>query len=138
MKIFIVFCNTLYDLSYLKKKYNINLLNEFDIVNIIEHPCHFTKYNFGKTKLCYHTATMLEYRDYLLHNKITVEYINFYNFNAKIFYKKTNQYFCIDPLDKSLINELELNKVHIFENINFLLTYAEHINLYKTTKNINP
>jgi deoxyribodipyrimidine photolyase-related protein len=79
---------------------------------------------------------MLEYRDYLLNNKITVEYINFYNFNAKIFYKKTNQYFCIDPLDKSLINELELNKVHIFENINFLLTYAEHINLYKTTKSI--
>lgn len=136
MKIFIIFCNTLFDILYIKKKYGINLKDDFDVINIIEHPCHFTKYNFGKTKLCYHKATMLEYKDYLLKNKIKVEYINFFNFNAKKFYKKTNQYFCIDPLDKSLINELEDNDVNIFENMNFLLSYAEHIKIYKTTKNI--
>jgi deoxyribodipyrimidine photolyase-related protein len=136
MKIFLIFCNTLFDLNYLKKQYNISLKDDFDKIIIIEHSSHFTKYNFGKTKLVYHKATMFEYKDYLLQNNINFEYIEIFKFNNKNFYKKTYQYFCIDPLDKALISELENNDVNIFENKNFLLTYAEHLRLAKNSNNI--
>jgi deoxyribodipyrimidine photolyase-related protein len=136
MKIFLIFCNNLYELEFIKKKYNINIKEEFDFVQIVEHPCHFTKYNFGKTKLCYHKATMLEYRDYLITNKIKTEYTNIFEFNINNFYKKSNTYYCIDPLDNDLNNELKKNNVNIFENKNFLFSYTEHINIYKNTKSI--
>ena len=136
MKIFLIFCNSLYELSYLKKKYNINLKEEFGLIQLIEHPCHFTKYNFGKTNLCYHKSTMLEYKDYLVANKIKVEYIDIIKFNINNFYKKIHKYYCIDPLDYELNGQLEKNGVKIFENKNFLLSYTEHINIYKNSKNI--
>ena len=136
MKIFLIFCNTLFEINYLKKKYNINLKNEYDKIIIVEHSIHFTKYNFGKTKLVYHKSTMLEYKDYLLQNNIKVDYIDILNFNNKIFYKKNIDYFCIDPLDKELTEELNENNVKIYENKNFLLTYNEHTDIAKDINNI--
>jgi len=130
MKIFIIFCNTLFELSFLKKMYNINLKDDFNKIIFVEHPCHFTKYHFSKTKLCYHKATMLEYFKYLKANNIkNCSYINVFEF-SKNFYNKNIQYFCIDPLDKGIINELKKNNVNIFENKNFLLSYSEHIKIF--------
>ena len=87
MKIFLIFANTLFEVEYIKLKYNIDLGKDFDCIQIIEHPIHFKKYKFGKTKLCYHVSTMLEYKDYLYSklnkNNIKIEYIKVNDFNEK-------------------------------------------------------
>ena len=133
MKIFLIFANTLFEVEYIKAKYNIDLGKDFDCIQIIEHPIHFKKYKFGKTKLCYHVSTMFDYLYSKLNkNNIKIEYIKVNNFNEKNILKKNNEYFCIDILDK----EFEKYDIHIFENMNFLLSYTEHIQIYKNYKTI--
>ncbi|MGA1050431.1 MAG: cryptochrome/photolyase family protein [Minisyncoccia bacterium] len=57
---------------------DITRLNNRDIVFLIEEPLYFSEFKFHKQKLVLHRASMQRYRQYLEHNQIKVEYIEFH------------------------------------------------------------
>lgn len=53
-------------------------LKSSDIIFLIEEPLYFSEFKFHKQKLVLHRASMQRYRQYLEHNQIKVEYIEFH------------------------------------------------------------
>ena len=68
---------------------NIDLLKHKKVY-LIEEPRFFTDLQYHKLKIAYHRASMKSYYDYLVSNKIIVDYIE-YNMNIINLYKKLNK-----------------------------------------------
>jgi deoxyribodipyrimidine photolyase-related protein len=124
MKIFIIFPVHLFeDISVIKSI-------KPDIIYIIEEPIYFTRFPFHKIKLCYHRATMKFYYDYLINNKINVQYIDYYNVKYNnIIIKKVNEIYLYDPIDHQLLDKILKYKINdnitILDNPGFTETFEE-------------
>jgi deoxyribodipyrimidine photolyase-related protein len=113
MDIFVIYPNTLCEISYLKNnEKNNEKIKKYHYV-IWEHPHFFTKYKYNKKKIMLHRASMKYYYDYLKSHKCSVEYIEFHE---TFKYKK---YSSFDPVSKGITK-------NSFETPNFLLTKDDY------------
>ena len=115
MNIFIIFPIHLFsDISNLKDKK----------VYLIEEPRFFTDFKYHKLKLAYHRATMKSYFDFLLKNKINVNYID-YNENIINLYKSISKknIYAYDLGDNVLETKLKkyIQNINIVQTLNFLV-----------------
>ena len=123
--ILLLFPNQLFDIKY------INRINPDKII-IWESNLHFTHFNFHKSKLLLHRASMKYYESYLLENSFEVEYLEFKPFpklyDVLINYKNYKIH-CFYPADYLLERRLnryknELNIIIDFhENPNFITDF---------------
>jgi deoxyribodipyrimidine photolyase-related protein len=138
MDIFLIFPTQLYS--------NLNLLINKKIY-LIEEPRYFVDFKYHKLKIAYHRSTMKSYYDYLLNNKIEVEYIDFYLVNTK-FYKSLNnivkdkKIYIYNPTDKILLNNIlkYIPNIIIEETLNFTINeklIKENINKFYNGKKYN-
>jgi len=117
MTIFIIFPIHLFS--------NIKLLKNKKIY-LIEEPRFFTDFKYHKLKLAYHRASMKYYYNYLLSNKLVVEYINFKDVSDKFYKDLSKKYKNIsiyNPSDHTLKNKIEklINNITIIDTLNFLV-----------------
>ena len=118
MKTLLLLPNQLFNLDILK---NI----EFNNIVLYEHPTFFEAYNYHKSKLVFHRASMCAYYD-MLQKKYTVKYLEY---NNKLNIK--NDILLFDPTDFDITNELKkyTNKLklnlQIFDSPLFIFTLSE-------------
>jgi deoxyribodipyrimidine photolyase-related protein len=102
---------------------NINELKNKKIY-LIEEPRFFIDFKYHKLKLAYHRASMKSYYNYLISNKLDVEYINFKDVTNK-FYKDLvkKNISMYDPSDYILKNKIKklINNIIIINTLNFLV-----------------
>ncbi len=123
MKYFIIYPTQLF-------KPNVNLLNSFDKIFIIEDPVYINK-SFHKQKLLLHIASMKCYFDTLSNNVTTkVIYMDINNINYQIF--KSHKITLYDPIDKAILNKLNKLEYTIIDSPAFICT----LNDLQTFKNI--
>ena len=129
----IILPNQLFPIKLIQKK-----IKNIEHIYLIEEPRFFTDFKFHKLKIMYSRASMKKYKDNL---KITVTYIDYYNVTNSLYEKlNTNKTYYFNPIDHALFNKFKkhLNKAHIVNGINFLLTPDEIIEnknvFYKNNK----
>jgi deoxyribodipyrimidine photolyase-related protein len=114
--------------------------DEFDsIKNIIiyEHPKFFTQFNYHKTKLVFHRATMKSYYDYL--NKKYSKKVIYVNYDENILSKLNNDLYIYDPIDFVIHDKLtelcKKNKINltILDSKLFLLKNSDIDDYIKET-----
>jgi deoxyribodipyrimidine photolyase-related protein len=116
----IIFPNQLYDIKFSKDLH----------IYLVEEPRFFTDFKFHKLKLAYHRASMKKYYD-KLKKKYKIKYINF-NQVTNAFYKELKEITIYDPYDIILLEKLnKLVKVNILDNIQFLLTNQQVVEMQK-------
>jgi len=107
---------------------------DFDNIILYEHPKFFEEYNYHKSKLVYHRATMKSYYNYM-NKKYKIKYLNYYE---KLDIK--NDMIIYDPIDFDIINDLKkYTKKHkinleITNNPLFIFT-EEELDEYISTTN---
>jgi len=82
--------------------FNIDIIKKIEFNNIVlyEHPKYFEEYNYHKSKLVFHRATMCAYYD-MLQKKYNIKYLEYYDkLNIK------NDIILFDPTDFDIKNEL--------------------------------
>jgi len=82
--------------------FNLNIIKNIEFSNIIlyEHPKFFTKFNYHKSKLVFHRASMQNYYD-MMHKKYKIKYVEYYE---KI--KIQNDIIMFDPTDFEIKDEV--------------------------------
>jgi deoxyribodipyrimidine photolyase-related protein len=102
---------------------------EFDEIILYEHPKFFTEYNYHKSKLVFHRATMKKYYDNMK-KKYTIKYLEY---DDKLTFK--NELIIYDPTDFDIMKEIKSickkNKIEltILDTKLFILN-LEEINEY--------
>jgi deoxyribodipyrimidine photolyase-related protein len=98
---------------------------EFDNIVLYEHPKFFTEFNYHKSKLVFHRASMQSYYDTMKH-KYKIKYLEYYEkLNIK------NDIIMYDPIDFDIIKEIrsysKKNKLdlNIIESKLFIFTSNE-------------
>jgi deoxyribodipyrimidine photolyase-related protein len=112
--------------------YNLDHLDGYKNIYLVEEPRYFTDFKFHKLKLAFHRASMKKYFDYLK-KKFNVKYIEFDNLNYKDFKSIT----IIDPADNKLEKQLQKifgSKLTILENKNFLIKRDEIDKIFTNKK----
>jgi deoxyribodipyrimidine photolyase-related protein len=116
--------------------FNINIIKELEFNNIIlyEHPKFFEKYNYHKSKLVFHRATMSAYCDNLKQKKFKVTYIEYHEK-----FDINNDIIMFDPVDFDISNEIKkYTKKHklnleTLDSPLFIFTKSELNEYIKTT-----
>lgn len=131
MSLLIILPNQLFPIEWIKK---ISIKNNIKYIALIEEPRYFTDFKFHKTKLIYHVASMLNYKDQLITEKFIVYYykcIKYKNIYNEV-YEKINDdiktpFYYFNPTDHKLFNKFKnlLNNGNMLENLNFLITTKE-------------
>jgi deoxyribodipyrimidine photolyase-related protein len=104
------------------------IINKNSLVFIVEHPYFFTKYKFNINKLVYHRATLKFYYDYI---KTSLEYKKIAYINCEDYEKEKVKLYKLqikiyDPIEKELIEELQMYKnVEIYNSPMFLTSLKE-------------
>ena len=82
--------------------FHLNIIKDIEFNNIIlyEHPKFFTKFNYHKSKLVFHRASMQNYYD-MMHKKYKIKYVEYYE---KI--NIQNDIIMFDPTDFDIKGEV--------------------------------
>jgi len=83
--------------NQLFKKHDI----DFNQIILYEHPKFFTEYNYHKSKLVFHRATMQKYYDFL-NKKYKVKYVNYYD---KL--TLSGEIIIYNPTDYDILNQIK-------------------------------
>jgi len=107
--------------------FHLDIIKEIEFNNIVlyEHPKFFTEYNYHKSKLVFHRASMKNYYD-ILEKKYKIKYVDYYE-KLKI----QNDIIMFDPTDFDISDEIskyakkhKLN-LEIQESPLFIFTLSE-------------
>jgi len=130
MKTLLLLPNQLFDNKILKTL-------EFNNIILYEHPKFFTEYNYHKSKLVFHRATMQHYYD-SMKNNYTIKYLEF---NDKLLIN--NDIILFDPTDHDISNEIKkyakkhkLN-IEVYDSPLFIFTLHELENYINSNKSKN-
>lgn len=133
MKTLLLLPNQLFSINTLKDVLKCDLKDNFNIL-LYEHPKYFEKYNYHKSKLVFHRATMCAYYDMLKKKSFKIKYLRY---NEK-FDIRTDT-IIIDPIDFDVLEDIEkytnqhkLN-LDIFESPLFIFSKSELNEYIKTT-----
>lgn len=131
MKTLLILPNQLFNIDIIK-----NTIKENDIDNIIlyEHPKYLEEYNYHKSKLVFHRATMCSYFDMLEQKKLKIKYMEYHEkFDIK------TDIIMFDPIDfyiekqmKNFTKKHKLN-LNILESPLFIFTKSDLETYIKTT-----
>jgi deoxyribodipyrimidine photolyase-related protein len=135
MKTLLLFPNQLFNINVLKNMLK-NVVKENQTINILlyEHPKYFQEYNYHKSKLVFHRATMCAYFDMLKTKNFNIKYIEY---NEKINIK--TDIIIIDPTDFDVLDNIEkYTKKHklnleILESPLFIFSKSDLDEYIKTT-----
>lgn len=125
MNIFIILPTQLFrDIKILKKYKTVYLVEDIYYINSDYH----------KQKLLLHISSMNYYKEYLINNKITVNYIKFNELNyEKII--KNNKITMYNPIDKAMIQQFNKYNVEYIDSPLFINNYKDLLNYKNNRKN---
>jgi deoxyribodipyrimidine photolyase-related protein len=116
------------------------LIDKKTTVYLIEHPVYFTLFNYHKSKLLLHRASMKYYQDYLKKKyKCKTKYVEFKDNFDKIFKSvNSNMIYFYDPVDHLVIKDIKkLAKEHkkklIIKDTPLFISTKNELTKYKDT-----
>ena len=133
MKYFIIYPVHLFE--------NINIIKSLnpDLIYLIEDDKYFNSFDFHKSKLVFHRATMKYYKDYLVEQGFKCKYIDSIIKNKYNWIKSKDSIWAYDPVDheiKKQLNKINCLKMIIIDSQSFLET-IEDLYIYQQTQTNN-